>query len=468
MSINRPNILFIMTDEQRFDAVGYVNPQVITPNLDKLSNESIVFENAYTTSPSCIPARAAVFTGKYPSQCDAPTYITHLPDDEVMFMSLLQQAGYHTAVVGKQHFGSTNIKRGYDYEEINDMHFPKFNPSGKGSSYTLFLEENGFSEGSQLYEREGKYTYKWKEDVKFHIDHFIGERGKRWLKEKRPSEKPWFLCVSFPGPHQPFDGIGLPHAELYDEKTIGLPHTKESNLDEKPPHYMVQLETGHGNPGQMPVKGTSEADIKRTRLSYFAKMSLIDEKIGEIISALKETGEYENTMIIFTSDHGDFMGDFGMMGKGQYLSEALMHIPFLIKPPISQFCGRKESSFVSSVEIAATCLKVANVPIPENISGRSLDQFWSKDADIEVWEDIYMEAQDIRAIRTKRWKFIYYQNRCYGELYDIKNDPWEKHNLWDDVSLSKIKADLMAAMLNWLIKLGKRSHVPWNKDAPTI
>lgn len=116
----RPNILFIMTDEQRFDAVGYRNPEVVTPNLDALKEDSIDFCQAYTSNPSCIPARAAIFTGRYPSQCGVPGYMSCLPKTETTFMKLLKDGGYHTAVVGKQHFWKSEIERGYDYEDIVD------------------------------------------------------------------------------------------------------------------------------------------------------------------------------------------------------------------------------------------------------------------------------------------------------------------------------------------------------------
>ena len=119
----RPNILLIMTDEQRVDAVGYRNPEVHTPNLDRLAQESVRFTNAYATNPSCIPARAAIFTGRYPSQCGAPTYMTPLPKNEVPIMRLLRAGGYHTAVVGKQHFWRYEGDKGYDWADIIDEHF---------------------------------------------------------------------------------------------------------------------------------------------------------------------------------------------------------------------------------------------------------------------------------------------------------------------------------------------------------
>ena len=466
--MDRPNILLIMTDEQRADGVGYCNPQLHTPALDALAADSIVFQNAYTTNPSCVPARAAIFTGRYPSQCGAPTFITYLPETETTFMSLLRAGGYYTAVTGKQHFGNTRIERGYDEENIVDEHGPALREGGPSSSYDRFLRENGFTRKEQLSCRDGRYAWRWLAGRRFHVDEFIGDKANRWLSQTAPTlGKPWFLTVSFPGPHQPFDGIGLPEEQLYREDQIDLPHTGEADLAGKPSYYMDQLETGHGNPGVMPVKGMTPEQARHVRKAYYAKISLIDRKIGELIATLKRYNLYDNTMILFFSDHGDFMGEFGMLGKGQYLSEALMRIPFLIKPPAAGFKGYTEQSYVSSVEVAATCLTAAGVPLPENIAGRSLTRFWTEQTP-EREDSVYMEAGNIRALICKQWKLIYYANRTYGELYDLRDDPYEKRNLWAEPQYERKKNELVFMLCDRMIHLGARSYVPWNKNAPAF
>ncbi len=483
----RPNLLFLMTDEQRYDALGYVNPQVHTPNLDALAKESVCFTRAYTANPSCIPARAAIFTGRYPSQCGVPGYMSCLPKKETTFMKLLREGGYYTAVIGKQHFWKSEIERGYDYEDIVDEHEPPVKisdelyegyfglPANKTvsdhvSSYVTYLMENGFTEGSQLYRKiSDKGIFEFFGEEKFHVDSYIGNRGKEWIEQDAPTDRPWFLTLSFPGPHMPFDGIGLSDAALYDEEELEVPDTDLGDLFEKPPHYLdIAKKFGsldlknHTSPD-----GMTKEEIRLMKKAYYANMTLIDRKIGEVIALLKKKGLYENTLILFTSDHGDYMGDFGIATKAQYCSEALMRIPFLLKPPVADFTGYEEDSFVSSVEIASTFLTAAGLPVPENISRRSLTQFYRGDGR-EIWPDIYMEARDIRAVRDEHYKLIYYQGRDYGEFYDLVADPHEKYNLWDDPAVQKEKARLMCRLADHMISLGENSSQVWNIGAPLI
>jgi uncharacterized sulfatase len=457
----RPNILFIMTDEQRFDALGSVNPVVQTPNLDKLASQSIFFTRAYTTNPSCVPARAAMFTGRYPSQCGAPAFITYVNDTETTFMSLLQADGYHTAVVGKQHFGNTGIRRGYDYEDINDLHaasgLAKANDSSP--SYLRYLREAGFTDQKQLVRKKTRYTSEWVADVKYHLDYYIGERGKDWLLNKRPEDKPWFLCLSFPGPHQPFDCLNIPQAAQYRLEDIDMPQTQVANLEQKPPHYKAKGEDG---------EILTDEEIRLMRLAYYANVTLIDEKIGEVIQTLMDVGEFDNTLIVFTSDHGDFQGDFGLAYKGQYLSEVLMRVPFILKPPVAGFRGHEEDSFVLNFDIAATSLGTAGLDIPPNMSANDLGGYWRNPSGNTVREFAYLEASDLRGIRNDRWKMIHYRNRPYGELYDLEQDPWERMNLWDEAAMIGIKQQLYSLMTNQLIELGEKSHSVWNVNAPEI
>ena len=467
--------------------MGYVNPQVLTPHLDAMARESVCFLNAYTANPSCIPARAAIFTGRYPSQCGVPGYMSFLPEKETTFMKLLRDGGYYTAVIGKQHFWKSKIEKGYDYEDIVDEHFPpevisdkitegyfgqpaNKTVSDRVSSYVTYLMENGFTEGSQLYRQiNDKGVYEFFADEKYHVDSYIGTRGKQWLEKEAPADRPWFLTLSFPGPHMPFDGIGLPDAEGYHEEEMELPDTNIRDIFNKPPHYLDIAKKF----GQLDLKnhtspdGLTAEDIRLMKKAYYAKMTLIDRKIGEVLDTLKKRGMYEDTLILFTSDHGEYMGDFGVATKAQYCSEALMRVPFLLKPPVADFKGYPEDSFISSVEIAATFLTTAGLPVPENISPRSLTQFYQGDGK-ELWEDIYMEARDIRAIRDSHYKLIYYQNRDYGEFYDLSNDPHEKYNLWDDPGVQKEKARLMCRLADHMIGLGENSRQVWNIGAPQI
>lgn len=484
---HRPNIVLIMTDEQRWDAAGFRNPEVITPNLDELHKDSVDFTRAYTTNPSCIPARAAIFTGRYPSQCGAPGYMTALPETETTFMKLLRDGGYYTAVVGKQHFWKSEIERGYDYEDIVDEHEPPdvislemgedyFGlPANKTtapevSSYVKYLYDHGFRKGSELYRQVNeKGIFEFFGEEKFYVDAYVGNRGLEWLEERRPKDRPWFLTLSFPGPHMPFDGLGLPDSGQYDEACLTVPATGVEDLFWKPPHYLdivrkygdVDL-VNHTSPN-----GFTEAEIRLMKKAYYSNTTLIDRKIGEVVKKLRELRLYDDTMIIFTSDHGDYMGEFGVASKAQYPSEALMRIPFLLKPALRDFKGYEEPSFVSSVEIAATCLTAAGLPVPSEMQGRSLTGFFERETAVRKTV-MYMEARDIRAVRDERYKLAYYAGRDYGEFYDLTIDPVEKYNLWDDPRIQREKERLMRLLMDQLISLGENAAVEWHPTAPPI
>lgn len=237
----KPNILLLMTDQHRFDCMGSMKSVLKTPNLDRLAAQSITFTNAYTTNPSCIPARAAIFTGKYPSECQCPTYTSSLPNNEITFMELLQKAGYYTAVIGKQHFSESGINRGYDYEDIIDEHTFQTNANGQNekiSSYAKYILDAGFSDSRELMTQETPYsTFRWIVDEKHHLDSYVGKRGSDWIREKMPEDTPWFLCVSFPGPHTPYDGEGTQYADLYPLDQIDPPYADSVSIEDKPPHF---------------------------------------------------------------------------------------------------------------------------------------------------------------------------------------------------------------------------------------
>lgn len=465
MTDARPNILLILTDEQRFDQLGCVNPVVKTPHLDALAADGVLFERAYTTSPSCVPARASLMSGKYPSQCGAPMYVTYLPSHETTFMSRLREAGYHTAVVGKQHFGKSTIEHGYDDEEIIDAHFAVNDLAAARETNTWFadLADRGIGGLADLAEPLFPYVMDWKADESLHVDSFVGERALRWLREDRPTDKPWFFCASFPGPHMPFDGLGLPQADRYDPTELDMPQTTVADLDGKPD--VQRIAHGTTEPGTL-----SDEQIRQARHSCYANVSLIDDQIGRLVADLKAEGLYEQTLILVASDHGDYLGDFGKLGKSQCLLEVLMRIPMIAKPPAddtpsNQIQGKCESSFVNLVDIASTCLAAAKAPAPPDCPGIDLARYWQSPKDLNDRAQIYMEAGRMRGLRRGDWKITHYFERDYGELYDLAADPWEKHNLWDAPEHRAQRDELRLALLDEVIRLSPRHESPWNDSS---
>ncbi|MGG1554069.1 sulfatase family protein [Paenibacillus ferrarius] len=461
---SRPNILFLMTDQQRFDTFSCVNGEIRTPNLDKVIEDSIFFTNAYCSNPSCVPSRAAIMTGKYPSECECPTYITQLPEHETTFMSRLQQAGYYTAVIGKQHFAGSQIERGYDEEHIIDGH-SAFANSATVKLYHDYLEQHGIDKSSLM--SKGLISGgTWNTDSKYHLDYFIGELGKEWVAKRAQKgrlEKPWFLTLSFPGPHHPYDCEGTSYADQYNLDELSMPATDYTDLDQKPQHFKMM--DSYSN---IYLKDYTKEDFLKTKRSYYANMSLIDEKIGEVIQLLKENEMYDNTLIIFTSDHGDFMGDFGMVEKMQCLSESLMRVPLFVKPPVEGFIGIEVDDPVVNIDIAATCLLASESEVCEQLSNFPYNGYWSDRIELKTRNHIYMEAGGIKGVIKDGIKTIHYMNRDYGELYDLKRDPEERHNLWEDPDYVHHKLECCRLLLDNMYRAIPKSNIPWNIGTPDI
>lgn len=460
----RPNIIFIMTDQQRYDAMGKVNPIVQTPNLDQLAKESVFFTNGYCTNPSCVPSRAAIMTGKYPSECQVPAFISKLPDHEVTFMSRLRELGYYTAVIGKQHFAGSTVEKGYDYELIIDGHFAGYSRQELGA-YADYLDQQGLNV-KQMYEKTLISGGRWKTDIKHHIDYYIGERGKQWL-ETRLSDldntQPFFFCLSFPGPHHPYDLEGTEYADRYRLEDMVPSESTYLDLDTKGPQYKNM-----GMYANIYTKNFTEDQFRRTKRSYYANMTLIDEKIGEILDVLKKHNAYDDTVIIFTSDHGDFMGDYGLVEKLQCLQDSLMRVPLLVKPPIPAFRGTVVDDLVCNVDIAGTCLELAGGSIPSSLSDYTYTQYWDDTLEQKKRAYLYMEAGSIRGVICDGIKLVHYVDRPYGEMYDLTKDPLERVNLWKDDRYAQAKIKNYGLLINSMYRAIPGFDTPWNHGTPEI
>ncbi len=458
----RPNILFIMTDQQRFDTFGRNNDVIKTPNLDRLIEESVFFENARCTNPSCVPSRAAIMTGKMPSACQCPAYVTDLPTEEVTFMSRLQEAGYHTAVIGKQHFANSKIEKGYDEACIIDGH-GAFAPSGDIAEYLRYLAKNGINP-EEVYKKTCISGGEWLVDEKFHIDNFIGDLGVEWVeKQSKNNEKPWFFNLSFSGPHHPYDLEGTKYSAMYDLADMNPPQSNSSDLDQKPPQYKNM-----NMYAKIYLDDHTEEEYRKSKRAYYANMTLMDEKIGEVVAKLKEKDLYDDTVIIFTTDHGDFLGDHGLMEKLQCLSDSLMRVPLFLKPAEKGGKFQAITQPVLNVDIAATCLELAGATVPDSLSNYSYTGYMDKNFPVKNRPEIYMEAGAIRGVVMDGVKVVSYVDRDYGELYDLNNDPLERKNLWDDPNYTQKKMVGLQKIINHMYQAIPKHEIPWNYGTPEI
>ena len=461
----RPNIIFIMTDQQRYDTMGCVNSKIITPNLDKLAADSVFFEHGYCSNPSCVPSRAAIMTGKYPSQCEVPAYISCLPETEKTFMKRMKENGYYTAVVGKQHFAGSRIDKGYDFEMIFDAHMP-FSPSEQLGVYEDYLKEQGLNP-KEMYQKTLISGGVWKADIKHHVDNFIGEKGKEWLENRLSVEenqdKPFFFTLSFPGPHHPYDLEGTKYADMYNLEDMEESESTYEDLEQKGPQFKNM-----GMYSDIYLKDYTKEQFLRTKRSYYANITLIDEKVGEVIDILKKHNAYDDTVIIYSSDHGDFMGDYGLVEKLQCLEDSLMRVPLFVKPPIAGFSGIRVKEPVVNIDIASTCMELSETPLEAPMSDYSFVPYWDKSKELRIRPYIYMEAGAIRGVLCNGIKTIHYVNRDYGELYDLNKDPLERKNLWNDKDYEDAKLHGYRCMFDSMYKATPGFDTPWNIGTPEI
>lgn len=427
-----PNILLIMTDQQRWDTLGcYGNKIIETPNLDWLASQGTVFRNAYTPSPSCIPARASLLTGMTPwnagilgmgrGQGQMGVGFEHTLPGE------LAKAGYHTQGVGKMHF--------YPQRSLNGFHNTVLDESGR-------VQAPGFvSDYRQWFERNRTGDY----DI---VDHGIGwnswmarpyhapeflhptswtvNESIRFLKQRDPS-KPFFLKTSFARPHSPYDALPY-YFDLYQKKGVPEPYVDEWASMHDVPEDAASPDAWRG------VRTCEE--IARARAGYYGQINHIDHQIGRLLTALTQTRQMNDTLIIFTSDHGDMMGDHNLWRK-TYAYEGSAHVPLIFRPPRS--FGRPENGEVwepvALQDIMPTILEAAGLDIPDSVDGASVlgltqhgDSEWREYVHGEH-STCYSEEQEMQYLTDGKYKYIWFPRLGTEQLFDLTQDRSERVDL---------------------------------------
>ncbi len=460
MPVKKPNILFITTDMQRWDTLGcYGNQRIQTPNIDAIATQGIRFDNAFVNSPVCCPSRATFFTGKVPSAHGVRWNNTELAADETTVSKLLQDAGYYTAAIGKMHWGEAKADYGFDYINVTDYG----GATSEGvQSLSEYREERGYADIPHVskhpdYRKNfGAVPSLYPEDG--HLDGFIGHATERFLEDREP-DKPFFCWCSFFGPHLPIDP-SPPWHELYDPKDMPLPPIARDELDGKPIEQKAfQRNSKRGNDfGDYRAIVENPEKLRRFIALYWAKISMIDSFIGKIMQKLEALGLEDDTIVVFTTDHGDFVGHHQLLFKSAFLYDDLVKVPLIISQPKRWQSGAR-SQIVESCDLAATFMDLAGIDAPRDIQGESLLPLLD-DKNAAGRSHAYAEAVDQKMIRTDRWKLVYYGGRGYGELYDLQADPGERFNLYSDTTLAETKTKLMQALFDRIGEIESQSCPP--------
>ena len=439
----RPNFLFVYTDDQRYDAVGVVQqeqgekgrfPWFRTPNMDRIAAEGVRFRNAFVVNSLCAPSRAVNLTGRYSHANGVASNFRPFPLDNVTHATLLRSAGYTTAYIGKWHMDSQRERPGFDFHASFIGHARYVDP--------IFVVQ-----GEDV-PRKG-----WIDDIS--TDYAI-----EFMRQQKDSSKPWSMVVGFKSPHGPCDP-----PERAKERFAGEEARTVPNLS-TPAVYMG---TQARSPAVDPVASVP------VNLNYFRCISAADECLGRLLNALEELGWAQNTVVIYTSDNGYYLGEHGLGDKRSAYDESL-RVPFLVRYPGLRPAarGRVVDEMVLNLDLAPSLLDMAGVPAPKEMQGHSWRPLLTGEP--VVWRqswfyEYFAEKQknsrvpDITAVRTANAKLIKYSgHEEWTELFDLKADPFETCNLYRDSSNAALRAGLESEHDRLARDLGYR--VPDYVDRP--
>lgn len=478
LAAEKPNILFIMTDQQRWDCVAANGNKIIkTPNMDRLAARGANFTHAFVSSPVCVPSRISFFTGRYAHSHRNRVNYTPLDRREVLMQARFKEAGYRTAVVGKLHYYPATPEEarrtGFDVVELHD---------GVGytdlwSDYVKWWRANDTEHGGMKNYRAlakdiepGKNPYRAMIDTKFTDTVWTGERSRQQLKELASGTQPFFLHVSFWKPHSPYE-IGPPYDSLYDDVEIPLPEQFSDEDLAKLPQPVQKLALRAGGKARL----TSREQLQWIYRSYYGAITHVDHEIGLLLDVLESTGVAENTLIVFSSDHGDQLLEHGINGKNCFF-ESSVRVPFMLSLP-GRIKPARYDELIETIDLMPTLLDFISVPEPVECQGRSFapliadmgrdylphDVVFSENVIPEVINsgglDLPFEKgkgvdgirhPDAKMVRSNRWKYCYYADG-YAELYDLSKDPVEANNLAGKAEFQAVENELRTRLLNWLI-----------------
>ena len=421
----RPNIIFVLVDDLRWDALSCMgHPVAKTPNIDRIAKEGALFKNFFVSIPLCAPSRSSFLTGQYAHKTGVIDNANHseLSHQLVTFPKLLHDDGYDSGYVGKWHMGNDSSPR-------------------PGFDYWVCLPGQGAYENPQM-NVNGK-----DQKVPGYVTDIINDHAVKFIKQDH--KKPFVLYVAHKAVHGPF----LPaerHQNLYANAKFPVPPNVKDSLKGKPVLTRDSEEEKQKKKKQARV-GQKEGHVsEKGAIRQLQCLAAIDEGVGSILKALEETRQLDNTMIVFSSDNGYFWGEHGL-GDKRWAYEESIRDPLLIRYPKLVKAGTTFDQLVMNIDVAPTFLDLAGVKIPKAIQGRSLLPLlkenktdWRKSLLTEYFrEKMYPRTPTWQAVRTADWKLIHYTDLTgTDELYDLKSDPYEMKNLINDSGAAKMRNQL--------------------------
>ena len=375
MPESRPNIIFILTDQQRFDTIRSLGfPYMETPNLDRLVNEGVTFSNCFVTAPSCAPARASLFTGHYPHTTGV---LKNADQWRHSWVENLQAAGYHTVNVGKMHTFPYETPLGFKQRFVVENKDRFLEGRYFTDEWDKAIRARGFTKpGRVAYRempdyRERLGAIEWTLPDDLHSDMFVGDMACWWI-ENYPKTEPLFLEIGFPGPHPPYDPIPR-YTEHYMNQDLPLLEVTEAEIAAQPPALqgMIEHNCGFDHDSVVHLRNPTRQQRQRQRAYYLANVTMIDEKVGLILNSLEQQGYLENSVVIFASDHGDCLTDHGHSQKWT-MYDTVTRVPMIIWAPGRFEGGRTVDGLCQLMDIGPAILELAEAKMPDPIEAQSL------------------------------------------------------------------------------------------------
>ena len=500
----QPNFLFFIADQLRADWLGCAgHPVVKTPNIDAIAAQGTRFTDFHVALPVCMPNRASLMTGRMPSVHGLRHNGCTLSRRANTFVDVLAAGGYRTASIGKSHLQPFTDhpplrKEAHVDRLIQEAWKPDPQPYLAEEPATFAGDTSDFEtpyygfqhvdmvtgHGDQCGGHYGQWFRKthpdWQDlyDPAHEIPHdytcpqayrtpvpeesyptaWIADRAIDYVQANAAQDDPFFAFVSFPDPHHPFNPPGK-YWDMYDPDDFAVDLPYDAHQNPTPPMRAISAMYEAGETPQIPQMAfrANDTHVKQAMALTAGMITMIDDHIGRVIQALKDSGQYDNTVIIFTSDHGDFMGDFNLMLKGPLQLNSITNVPMIWSDPACR-AARTTPTLGSTIDLSASILDRAGLAPYNGIQGHSF--LPSLDGQTPHRTEVFIEHNDggartgfkhparARTLRTADWRFTSYSGEGWGELYDLKADPHETHNLWDDPTHAAQKAELALRLID--------------------
>lgn len=451
-SQQKTNVLWLMADQLRGNVLGCMgHPVCRTPNMDRLAASGALFTRSYCTEPVCVPSRAAMLTGHYPFTNGAIGNGFPMHADHVAFPTRLADAGFRTANIGKHHTGR-GVKTVWEEQHTVEDAFGATKPSK-----VPFDPENFpglvYVGGKPVDNSDEVLHGRYPAPAKVTKSYLLATEARKWLYYN-DDPRPFLLRVSFDDPHPPV----IPPEPYY---SMYGPDDVPDDLIEGRAESLASKSRMVHRCFERRGAGISELDHRKHAAAYFGLVSHLDAQVGRVLDALDEYGYTENTIVILNSDHGHMIGEHGLVHKGPFCYEGTLRIPTIIRWPGRVSPGQRIDALVEGVDLAPTVLDMLKRPVPDDLHGQSWRGLLEgkaervRDFAFAQWEDY------VFCIVGERWKLTWYPADEEGELYDLRNDPRERVNLYDDAGAREVRDDLLARLDAWRDTHARPEALTW-------